>query len=332
MSATLEVRGLTTVLETRAGLVPVVDNVNFSVELGRTLAIVGESGCGKSMTALSLMRILPEPPARIVAGEVRLDGRDLLQLSEQEMRRVRGSEIAMIFQDPMTSLNPVLSIGEQLTESILAHREMTRRAARAEAIELLRLVRMPDAARRLGEYPHRLSGGMRQRVMIAMALAGRPKLLLADEPTTALDVTIQGQILDLLKDLQRELGTGIVLITHDLGVVAEMADRVLVMYAGKVVEDAGALDLFRQPKHPYTRGLLAASPQFAATDDEDGPSRHLTEIAGIVPMLHDLPPGCAFAPRCPRVEERCRMERPILEPISATRQVACLVSRDEARS
>jgi oligopeptide/dipeptide ABC transporter ATP-binding protein len=331
MSATLEVRGLTTVLDTRAGPVRVVDDVSFSVEQGRTLAIVGESGCGKSMTALSLMRILPEPPARIAAGEMLLDGRDLLQLPEREMRSVRGREIAMIFQDPMTSLNPVLSVGEQLTESILAHRRLSARAARAEAIELLRLVRMPDAERRLDEYPHRLSGGMRQRVMIAMALAGRPKLLLADEPTTALDVTIQGQILDLLKELQRELGTGIVLITHDLGVVAEMADRVVVMYAGRVVEEADVADLFRRPKHPYTEGLLAASPQFA-DDAADGPRRRLAEIAGIVPMLHDLPPGCAFAPRCPRVEPMCRTERPVLRPLGVRRQVACLVAEREARS
>ena len=329
MSATLDVRGLTTVLETRSGPVPVVDNVTFSVETGRTVAIVGESGCGKSMTALSLMRILPQPPARIVAGEVWIGSRDILALAEPEMRRVRGGEIAMIFQDPMTSLNPVLTIGEQLAESILAHRNMTRRAARAEAMELLRLVHLPDADRRLDEFPHRLSGGMRQRVMIAMALAGEPKFLLADEPTTALDVTIQGQILDLLKDLQRELGTGIVLITHDLGVVAEMSDRVLVMYAGKVVEDAGAFDLFRDPRHPYTRGLLAASPQFAT--GEDSVRQRLAEISGIVPMMHDLPPGCPFAPRCPRVEDRCRRQRPPLDPIDGARQVACLVAQDEGR-
>ena len=330
MSATLDVRGLTTVLETRAGSVPVVDNVTFSVETGHTVAIVGESGCGKSMTALSLMRILPQPPARIVAGEVWIGGRDILALSEPEMRRVRGGEIAMIFQDPMTSLNPVLSIGEQITESILAHRSMTGRAARAEAIELLRLVQLPDADRRLDDFPHRLSGGMRQRVMIAMALAGQPKFLLADEPTTALDVTIQGQILDLLRDLQRELGTGIVLITHDLAVVAEMSDRVLVMYAGKVVEDAGALDLFRDPRHPYTRGLLAASPQFAVGDD--GARQRLAEIAGIVPTMHDLPPGCTFAPRCSLAEERCRLQRPRLDPIGGVRKVACLLAHDEGRS
>ena len=329
MSATLEVRGLTTVLETRAGPVPVVDDVTFSVETGRTVAIVGESGCGKSMTALSLMRILPHPPARTVAGEVWIGGRDLLALAEPEMRRVRGGEIAMIFQDPMTSLNPVLSIGEQLAESILAHRRMTRRAARSEAIELLRRVHLPDADRRLDEYPHRLSGGMRQRVMIAMALAGQPKFLLADEPTTALDVTIQGQILDLLRDLQRELGTGIVLITHDLGVVAEMSDRVLVMYTGSVVEDASAADLFRDPRHPYTRGLLAASPRFVT--GEDRLREPLAEIAGIVPMMHDLPPGCTFAPRCPRAEERCRRHRPRLEAIGGVRQVACLVAQDEGR-
>ena len=329
MSANLDVRGLTTVLETRAGPVPVVDDVTFSVETGRTVAIVGESGCGKSMTALSLMRILPQPPARIVAGEVWIDDRDILALTEPEMRRVRGGEIAMIFQDPMTSLNPVLSIGEQIVESILAHRKMRRRAAQAEAMELLRLVHLPDADRRLDEFPHRLSGGMRQRVMIAMALAGRPKFLLADEPTTALDVTIQGQILDLLKDLQRELGTGIVLITHDLGVVSEMSDRVLVMYAGKVVEDASALDLFRDPRHPYTRGLLAASPQFAT--GEDSVRQRLAEITGIVPMMHDLPSGCTFAPRCPRVEERCRRQRPPLDPIGGARQVACLVAQDESR-
>ena len=330
MGAMLDVRGLTTVLETKPLPATVVDNVSFSVGLGRTLAIVGESGCGKTMTALSLMRILPKPPARIIAGEVWLGGRDLLELSEREMQRVRGSEMAMIFQDPATSLNPVLTIGDQLCESILAHREMTRRAARTEASELLRLVRMPDPVRRLDEYPHRLSGGMRQRVMIAMALAGRPKLLVADEPTTALDVTIQSQILDLLKDLQRELGMGIVLITHDLGVVAEMADRVLVMYAGRVVEDANVSDLFYRPRHPYTRGLLAATPQFV-DDNESYVHRRLTEITGIVPMLHDLPLGCAFAPRCPIAEARCKTERPALAVNSGTQQVACLVAEREAR-
>jgi peptide/nickel transport system ATP-binding protein len=329
MGAVLDVRGLTTVLETKPFPTTVVDHVSFSVELGRTLAIVGESGCGKTMTALSLMRILPHPPARIIAGELWLDGRDLLTLSEREMQRVRGGEIAMIFQDPATSLNPVLTIGDQLCESILAHRELTRRAARTEASELLRLVRMPDPARRLDEYPHRLSGGMRQRVMIAMALAGRPKLLVADEPTTALDVTIQSQILDLLKDLQRELSMGIVLITHDLGIVAEVADRVLVMYAGRVVEDADVSDLFYRPRHPYTRGLLAATPRFV-DDNESDAHHHLTEINGIVPMLHDLPPGCAFAPRCPIAEAYCGTERPELVAISGTQRVACLVTQREA--
>ena len=330
MPAMLDVRGLTTVLDTKPRPATVVDNVSFSVEFGRTLAIVGESGCGKTMTALSLMRIVPEPPARIIAGEVWLGGRDLLALSEHEMQSVRGSEMAMIFQDPATSLNPVLTIGEQVCESILAHREITGRAARTEACELLRLVRMPDPVRRLDEYPHRLSGGMRQRVMIAMALAGRPKLLVADEPTTALDVTIQSQILDLLKDVQRELGMGIVLITHDLGVVAEMADRVLVMYAGRVVEDADVSDLFYRPRHPYTRGLLAATPQFADDNDSDV-HRRLTEITGIVPMLHDLPPGCAFAPRCQLAEARCQTERPALAVHSGTQRVACLVAERDAR-
>jgi oligopeptide/dipeptide ABC transporter ATP-binding protein len=331
MGALLDVRNLTTVLETKPLPTTVVDDVSFSVELGRTVGVVGESGCGKSMTALSLMRILPEPPARIIAGEVWLDGRDLLELSERQMQRVRGSEIAMIFQDPATSLNPVLTIGDQLCEAILAHRDVTRRAARAEAIELLSLVRMPDPARRLEEYAHRLSGGMRQRVMIAMALAGRPKLLVADEPTTALDVTIQSQILDLLKDLQRKLGMGILLITHDLGVVAEMADRVLVMYAGRVVEDADVFDVFRRPQHPYTRGLLAATPQFAAANDETDANHRLTEITGIVPLLNDLPPGCAFAPRCPIAEARCQTERPALSKNSGTQQVACLVAARGAR-
>ena len=328
MSPALEVRGLTTVLDTPVGAVPVVDDVSFSVDLGQTLAIVGESGCGKSMTALSLMRILPEPPARIVAGEVRLGGRDLLALSERDMQDIRGNEVSMIFQDPMSSLNPVLTVGDQLIESILAHRSLSRRAARLEAVELLRLVRIPDAEQRLRDFPHHLSGGMRQRVMIAMALASRPKLLIADEPTTALDVTIQGQILDLLKELQRELETGVLLITHDLGVVAEMADHVLVMYAGRVVEDAASVDIFHRPKHPYTQGLLNASPQFAA--DDTNRHRRLAEIVGMVPAMDDLPAGCAFAPRCPRVEGRCRTVRPHLSPLDGARGVACLVAHDEA--
>src|ERR1041384_1749838 len=268
MSALLEVENLGTWFYTRQGIVKAVDGVDFQVASGETLAIVGESGCGKSMTALSLMRLIPDPPGRIVSGSVRLGGRDLLQLSEEEMRRVRGNEISMIFQEPMTSLNPVMTIGKQIAEALILHRDMDRKAAFKRAIEMLDLVRIPEPHQRAKEYPHQLSGGMRQRAMIAMALACNPKVLIADEPTTALDVTIQAQILDLIVDLQREFGTAVILITHDLGVVAETAQRVIVMYAGRKVEEAPVEELFARPQHPYTHGLMASIPNLAIIGGE----------------------------------------------------------------
>ena len=328
MTPTLDVRDLRTELHTPEGVATVVNGVSFSIDAGQTMAIVGESGCGKTMTALSLLRIHPEPPARIAGGEVRLMGRDLLPLSEREMRQVRGNEISMIFQEPMTSLNPVLTVSDQITEAILQHRNEPRRRAREEALELLRMVNIPDPEHRLNEYPHRLSGGMRQRVMIAMALACRPNLLVADEPTTALDVTIQVQILSLIKRLQTELGTAVILITHDLGLVAEYAERVVVMYAGRVVEEATTEALFNRPLHPYTRGLLAATPRF--TNDVPVERGRLVEISGVVPPLHSLPRGCAFAPRCRDAIDRCRTAVPPLSQLPAGRGVACIVAANGA--
>jgi oligopeptide/dipeptide ABC transporter ATP-binding protein len=326
MSALLEVRDLRTQFAMPQGPVTVVDGVSFDLAAGETLAVVGESGSGKSVTALSLLRILPEPQGSITHGTVSLEGRDLLALSEGAMRAVRGDEIAMIFQEPMTSLNPVQTIGDQIIEALRAHRSLSRRQARDQTVELLARVRIPDARRRLDEYPHRLSGGMRQRVMIAMALACRPKLLIADEPTTALDVTIQAQILSLLRRLQQELGMAIMLITHNLGVVAGMASRVMVMYAGRIVEEAKVDDLFALPLHPYTEGLLAATPRL-----DTGMTPHrLADIPGIVPPLDALPPGCAFAPRCPKVMDVCRSERPALLPAGAGRRVACFAAKTEA--
>ncbi len=307
----LDVKNLQTVFFTNSGLFKAVDDVSFSVRRGETLAIVGESGCGKSVTALSIMRLVPDPPGRIVGGSVLLEGTDLLSLDEAEMRRVRGDRISMIFQEPMTSLNPVMRIGDQITEAVRLHRQTTAREAWKQAVEMLRLVRIPEPERRAQEYPHQLSGGMRQRAMIAMALACRPALLIADEPTTALDVTIQAQILALIVDLQKQLGTGLILITHDLGVVAQTAQRVIVMYAGKKVEEATVEALFEQPRHPYTRGLMASMP--AVISLEQKPDARLTEIPGMVPSLTNLPAGCAFAPRCKLAVERCRTEYPPLQ-------------------
>ena len=311
MSALLEVDDLGTWFYTRQGIVKAVDGVDFKVTSGETLAIVGESGCGKSMTALSLMRLVPEPPGRIVSGSIRLGGRDLLKLSEEEMRKVRGNEISMIFQEPMTSLNPVMTIGKQITEALILHRSLNRKQAMKRAVEMLDLVRIPEPKQRAKEYPHQLSGGMRQRAMIAMALACNPKVLIADEPTTALDVTIQAQILDLIIELQREFGAAVVLITHDLGVVAESAQRVIVMYAGRKVEEAEVGELFARPLHPYTTGLMASIPRLDIMRGEDKRNdARLQEIPGIVPPLFALPPGCAFAPRCPKADDLCRRERP----------------------
>jgi len=323
MTEQLEVEGLSTWFYTRQGIVKAVDGVDFQVASGETLAIVGESGCGKSMTALSLMRLIPDPPGRIVAGAVRLAGRDLLKLSEEEMRRTRGNDISMIFQEPMTSLNPVMTIGKQIAESLVLHRDMNAKQAFARAIEMLALVRIPEPAQRAREYPHQLSGGMRQRAMIAMALACNPKVLIADEPTTALDVTIQAQILDLILDLQKEFSAAVILITHDLGVVAETARRVIVMYAGRKVEEAAVGELFARPLHPYTAGLMASIPRLDLMRGEDKRDERLQEIPGIVPPLFALPKGCAFAPRCPKASDLCRRERPAYEEKQPAHWAAC---------
>ncbi|MFG1298230.1 ABC transporter ATP-binding protein [Xanthobacter sp. V3C-3] len=300
-----------------------VRDLSFSVDRGETLALVGESGCGKSITALSLLGLLPTS-GRVDGGSVRLEGRDISALPEAELRRLRGARIAMIFQEPMTALNPVLTVGEQVMEAILEHENVSRRAARARALALLERVRIPDAPRRFDDFPHRLSGGMRQRVMIAMALALSPAVLVADEPTTALDVTIQAQILDLIDELKRENGTAVVLITHDLGVVAQHADRVLVMYAGRKVEERPTAELFARPLHPYTRGLIAARPRLGA--ERAGRAR-LAEIPGTVPSLAAMPAGCAFAPRCALAEPACRVAVPPLVP-QGDGAVACLRTGD----
>src|SRR5918999_1311494 len=303
MGTLLEVRNLKTTFLTSAGVVRAVDGVSWDVEEGETVALVGESGCGKSVSALSIMRLVAEPAGRIEGGEVLYKGRDLLRLSEPEMRRVRGREIAMVFQEPMTSLNPVLSIGRQLTEGLEIHLRMNPAEARERALELLGMVGIPDPARRLAQYPHHFSGGMRQRMMIAMALACNPSLILADEPTTALDVTIQAQILELMRDLSRRLGVAMLIITHNLGVVARYADRVNVMYAGRIIEQAAAREIYANPRHPYTLGLLHSVPRL------DEPRRaRLHPIQGQPPHLTPLPPGCAFTPRCAFRVERCVRE------------------------
>ena len=323
-AALLEVTDLKTYFFLRHGILKAVDGVSFTLKPHETLAIVGESGCGKSMTALSLMRLIPEPPGRIVGGSVKLDDVDLLTLDERAMRSVRGKDISMIFQEPMTSLNPVMTVGRQIAETLLLHEDMSRREAMSRAVDILRLVRIPEAEQRLKEYPHQLSGGMRQRVMIAMALACNPKVLLADEPTTALDVTIQAQILDIILDLQKKLGTALILITHDLGVVAETAQRVIVMYAGKKVEEALVGELFARPLHPYTHGLMASIPRLDLLRGEAANTRgRLQEIPGIVPALTNLPPGCAFAPRCPFAEDRCRTQAPLYEEKRPGHWAAC---------
>jgi peptide/nickel transport system ATP-binding protein len=324
----LDVERLQTFLFTRLGVVKAVNDVSFAVRRAETLAIVGESGCGKTMTALSLLRLVPDPPGRIVGGAVRLDGRDLVPLDEAAMRDIRGNEISMIFQEPMTSLNPVMTIGAQISEAIRLHQDMSKAAALDKTIEMLRVVRIPAPAQRAKEYPHQLSGGMRQRAMIAMALACNPRVLIADEPTTALDVTIQAQILDLILDLQRKLGTAVILITHDLAVVAETAHRVIVMYAGSKVEEAEVEELFGAPLHPYTHGLLASIPQLAVIGGEGGESAaggnsRLKEIPGVVPALTSLPPGCAFAPRCAFADARCRAAAPPFEEKRPGHWAAC---------
>ena len=319
----LEVEGLKTYFFTRGGVVRAVDDVNFSVDKGEVLGIVGESGCGKSMTALSLMRLVPEPPGRIIGGTIRLDGVDLLALDEDEMRDIRGNEISMIFQEPMTSLNPVLTIGYQISEVLRLHQGLSKDAAMKRTVEMLRLVKIPEAEQRAREYPHQLSGGMRQRAMIAMALACNPKVLIADEPTTALDVTIQAQILDLILDLKERLGTAVILITHDLGVIAETAQRVIVMYAGRKVEETDVISLFDRPLHPYTNGLLASVPRLTIMSGEEEAAGRLTEIPGIVPALNELPVGCAFAPRCPHADEKCAASYPPYEQKEPGHWAAC---------
>jgi peptide/nickel transport system ATP-binding protein/oligopeptide transport system ATP-binding protein len=324
MSNLLSIEGLRTVFRTGSGEVAAVDGVTLGVAKGRTLGIVGESGCGKSMLSLSVMRLVPNP-GRIAAGRVMFDGRDLLQLPMAEMRQIRGSRIAMIFQEPMTSLNPVFTIGDQITEAMRAHDRTTSSAAlRAKAIEALGRVRIPAPERRFDEYPHQMSGGMRQRVMIAMALACEPDLLIADEPTTALDVTVQAQILDLLRDLQQQTGMAIILITHDLGVVAEMANEVAVMYAGRVVERASGLAMFDDPQHPYTLGLLGSIPKLEETRDR------LLAIEGAVPAPFALPTGCRFNPRCVFAIERCTQVDPPLAEITPGHVAACIRAPVEA--
>jgi oligopeptide/dipeptide ABC transporter ATP-binding protein len=311
----LEVRNLKTSFFTEGGEVRAVDDVSFDVFRGRTLGIVGESGCGKSVTSLSIMRLIPNPPGRIVGGQILYQGKDLVKLTAAEMRKIRGNEISMIFQEPMTSLNPVFTVGNQVCEAIALHQDLSRKATRDKAVEMLKLVGIPSPEKRVDDYPHQLSGGMRQRVMIAMALSCNPHVLIADEPTTALDVTIQAQILDLLKDLQQKVGMGLVLITHDLGVVAEVADEVVVMYAGRVVEQAPVRELFANPKMPYTRGLLNSIPTLSKDPTGKVKKKRLEAIPGIVPNMLELPVGCRFQERCPYVIEKCREAEPELREI-----------------
>ena len=318
----LTVRDLKTFFRTDGGVARAVDGVSFTLKKGETLGLVGESGCGKSVTSLSVMRLVPEPPGEIVSGDIRFNGRNLLSLDEAALQGVRGNDIAMIFQEPMTSLNPVFTCGDQIDEAVMLHQGLGRRAARAITVDMLNLVGIPDPDQRANEYPHQLSGGMRQRVMIAMALCCNPELLIADEPTTALDVTIQAQILELLDRLQREFGMAVLMITHNLGVIAEVADRVAVMYAGKIVETGTVDEIFANPQHPYTRGLLESIPKL-----NEEKSR-LSVIPGTVPDATRFPAGCRFAPRCSLAEDVCEAEEPRLEPTSGGRFVACWMAED----
>ncbi|MED4780223.1 ABC transporter ATP-binding protein [Brevibacillus choshinensis] len=313
----LEVRNLQTHFKTEDGVVPSVDGISFSVAKGETLAIVGESGCGKSVTSLSIMGLVA-PPGQVVGGEILLEGQNLLALNKKELRKLRGNKLSMIFQEPMTSLNPVFTVGNQLSEVFRQHQSMDKQQARAKSIEMLDTVGIPRADKVIDYFPHQLSGGMRQRVMIAMALGCNPALLIADEPTTALDVTIQAQILELLKKLNEEYDTGVILITHDLGVVAEMADRVIVMYAGEVVEQANVFELFARPKHPYTKGLLGSLPKLDEQREELG------SIPGAVPNPLDMPAGCAFHPRCPIATEQCQSKKPSLVEVDQDHLARCL--------
>ena len=320
----LEVRNLRTSFATESGYVHAVDNVSFNVRKGEAVALVGESGCGKSVTAMSIMRLIT-PPGKITGGEIRFKGLDLATLSERDMRNVRGDDIAMVFQEPMTSLNPVFKIGAQVAEAIRIHRKVSKKEAWKQAGDMLELVSIPDPRKRLEDYPHQLSGGMRQRVMIAMALSCDPELLIADEPTTALDVTIQAQIMELLANLQQRLGLAILLITHDLGIVAEFCERVVVMYTGRVVEEATVLDLFASPAHPYTQGLLRSLPGTATEG-----ARRLPTIAGMVPPISNLPSGCKFNPRCPDVMDICHGREPALMMVGRGHSARCYLHGDEA--
>lgn len=317
MSKLLTVKDLKTYFYTEDGVVPAVDGVDFAVDAGETLGIVGESGCGKSVSSLSVMRLIPNPPGKIISGDIQFDGKDIPTLTDKQMRQIRGNDISMIFQEPMTSLNPVFTIGDQIGEAIKLHQGLNDRQTKEKAIEMLKLVGIPLPEQRVKEYPHQLSGGMRQRIMIAMALSCNPKLLFADEPTTALDVTIQAQILELMKNLREELDTAIVLITHDLGVIAEMVDRVVVMYAGKIVEEASVYDMFKDPKHPYTEGLLNSIPKL------DEPKRRLEPITGVVPNPLHMPSGCRFHPRCPYAMDVCKEKQPELKRLGTDRKVSC---------
>ncbi|MEW2129442.1 ABC transporter ATP-binding protein [Streptomyces sp. NPDC005435] len=313
----LDVRDLRVEFRTRDGVAKAVDGVSYTVDAGETLAVLGESGSGKSVTAQAVMGILDTPPARITGGQILFQGRDLLTLKEDERRRIRGARMAMIFQDALSALNPVLTVGDQLGEMFVVHRGMSKRDARARAVELMDQVRIPGAAQRVRDYPHQFSGGMRQRIMIAMAIALEPALVIADEPTTALDVTVQAQVMDLLAELRREYRMGLVLITHDLGVVADVADRIAVMYAGRIVESAPVHDLYKAPAHPYTRGLLDSIPRL------DHKGRELYAIKGLPPNLTHVPAGCAFHPRCPMVRDICRTDAPPLYEAGELRRSAC---------
>jgi peptide/nickel transport system ATP-binding protein len=321
-AAVLKINDLETEFDTRDGIVKAVDKVSYEVGQGETLGVVGESGCGKSVTSLSILRLIPNPPGRISGGEVLFKGEDLTKVSESRIREVRGNEISMIFQEPMTSLNPMMAVGQQISEPLIRHQGLSNKAAADRAADMLDLVQIPDARKWLTGYPHEMSGGMRQRVMIAMALACDPEVLIADEPTTALDVTIQAQILTLIRELQDKMKTAVVMITHDLGVIAETADRVVVMYAGRKVEEASVKDLFAQPRHPYTVGLMKAIPRLDKISEGREGDR-LTEIPGMVPPLYDLPQGCAFAARCTFATDQCREHKPDFEEKTIGHWAAC---------
>ena len=321
-SPLLSVRNLTVEFATRDGVVPVIDDLSFDLAPGETLSLVGESGCGKSMTALAIMGLIPSPPGRFAAGSISLAGEDLVQATDSRIREIRGNEVSMVFQEPMTSLNPVFTVGEQISETLRRHQGLTRRQAQAEAVQMLNAVQIPLPQRRVADYPHQLSGGMRQRVMIAMALACRPKILIADEPTTALDVTVQAQIFDLMQALRMETEAAIILITHDMGSVAEMAERVVVMYAGRKIEEGDVADILSRPRHPYTRGLIACVPHLLDTVTSERP--YLQEVPGMVPPLADFGfDGCMFVPRCDLAGESCWQEKPDMVQLTKSQSAAC---------